>query len=64
MYQATMWVIWKACNDHLFNIVLKGVDELIEEIQVLSWRWALGRLDTSTCMFYEWVWCPEECLGR
>lgn len=64
IWQATMWVIWKARNDRFFNIVVKGVEELVDEIQVLSWRWAMGRMDMPICMFYEWVWCPEECLRR
>lgn len=64
IWQATMWVIWKARNDRFFNNVVKGVEELVEEIQVLSWRWAMGRMDMPICMFYEWVWCPEECLRR
>jgi len=51
IWQATMWVIWKARNDRFFNNVVKGVEELVDEIQVLSWRWAMGRMDMPVCMF-------------
>ncbi|KEH19304.1 transmembrane protein, putative [Medicago truncatula] len=46
----------------MFNDVIKGLEELVEEIQVLSWRWMMGTRDTPVCLFYEWKWCLEECL--
>ncbi|AES95585.1 hypothetical protein MtrunA17_Chr5g0409511 [Medicago truncatula] len=39
-------------------------DELVEEVKVLSWRWVLGRFNVPACMYYEWCWCPCECLLR
>ena len=56
--------MWKARNDCVFNEGGKGVDDLVEEIQVLSWKWLLGRTDFSACTLYEWQWYPEECLRR
>jgi hypothetical protein len=64
IWHATIWVIWKARNDRLFNNVVKEVEELVDDIQVLSWWWVLGRTETLPCLFYEWVWCPKECLQR
>lgn len=34
IWQAAVWVIWKRRNDRMFNDVVKGVEELVEEIQV------------------------------
>jgi len=54
--------IWKARNDRIFNNITKGVEDLVEEIKVLSWRWMLGRMKISVCMFSEWEWNPSDCL--
>jgi len=64
IWQAAIWVFSKARNDRIFNNVVKGVEEIVEEIKVLSWRWMMGMRDTPVCMFYEWKWCPEACLWR
>lgn len=32
------------------------MDELVEAIKVLAWRWVLNRLNLPACMFYEWIW--------
>jgi len=29
---------------------------------VLSWKWCLSLLKGLSCLFYEWIWDPEECL--
>jgi hypothetical protein len=57
-------VIWKAINEVILNNVNARWDELVEEVKVLSWRWLLSRFTTLSCMFYEWSWCPPECLLR
>lgn len=51
IWQAAIWVMWKARNDRVFNEGDKGVEDLVEEIQVLSWRWLLGRMD------FRHLWC-------
>jgi hypothetical protein len=43
IWEAAIWVIWKARNDCIFNNVLAGREELVEEVKVLSRRWLLGR---------------------
>jgi len=64
IWQAAIWVMWKARNDRIFNNGDLEVDVVFEEIQVLLWRWILGRADIPACMLYEWKWYPEECLKR
>jgi len=64
VWHATIWVIWCARNDKVFNNITKGGEELVEEVKVLSWTWNLHRLKTSSCMFYEWCWDPGSCLKR
>jgi len=64
IWEARIWVIWKARNDRIFNNVIARWDELVEEVKVLSWRWLLGISNSTVCLFYEWSWGPRECLLR
>jgi len=64
IWHTSMWVIWKARNNCIFNNVLIKSEELVEEVKVLSWRWSFSRLNIQTCQFYEWVWDPKECCSR
>lgn len=64
IWHTTIWVIWKKRNDKIFNGCHFEVDELVEEIKVLSWRWLLERTLTPCCLFYEWCWNPTYCLDR
>lgn len=50
-------------NRH-FNLWVVGIFSIVDEITVSSWRWVLSRFNTPSCMFYEWSWCPWECLSR
>lgn len=61
---AVVWNIWRVRNDRIFNNKIGEVDELVEAIKVLSWRWWLSRMNSLVCMFYEWLWDPKECLLR
>jgi len=64
IWHAAIWSIWKARNDRIFNNVDIDVEELLESIKVLSWRWCLGRLNLPACLFYEWNWNPKiVCCG-
>jgi hypothetical protein len=64
IWHATIWVIWCARNDRIFNDKVSDVLELVEEVKVLSWRWYLSRSKSPVCLFYEWCWNPLACLAR
>lgn len=64
IWHATIWNIWKARNDIVFNNATLDLEALLESIKVLSWRWCLGRLSLPACLFYEWNWNPKNCLLR
>lgn len=51
IWLATIWVLWKARNDKIFKGTNFEVDEMIEAIKVLTWRWMLSRMTTSGCLF-------------
>lgn len=60
----TIWVMWKKRNDKIFKGINFQVDELVEEIKVLSWRWMLQWTHTPSCHFCKWCWNPRLCLER
>ena len=37
IWHASLWVIWKARNDIIFNNGTFDVEEVVENIKVLSW---------------------------
>jgi len=54
IWEVVIWVIWKARNACIFNNEIARWDELVEEVNVMSWRWFLGKCTGPACMFYEW----------
>lgn len=40
------------------------VEDIVEEIKVLSWRWTLNRIYILACVYHEWCWNPKDCLVR
>lgn len=64
IWLTTLWVLWKTRNDKIFNGVNREVDEMVDDIKVLSWRWMLQRMKIPVCLYYEWCWNPQSCLRR
>jgi hypothetical protein len=64
IWHAAVWCIWRARNDRIFKNIICNVEEMVEAIEVLSWRWTLTRVKAPACLFYEWCWNPKECLLR
>lgn len=64
IWHAAVWSIWKERNARIFKNQAKHVDEVVDEIKVLSWYWTMSRLRTPPCLFYEWTWNPKECMNR
>jgi hypothetical protein len=53
VWHTAVWLLWKARNDKIFNNSNCEVEELVENIKVLSWRWMLYRTKIPACLFYE-----------
>jgi len=64
VWHATIWVLWKARNNRIFNNGIGCSEELSEELKVLLLRWAMHRFRMYPCLFYEWSWNPKECSLR
>ncbi|AES93778.1 hypothetical protein MTR_5g007390 [Medicago truncatula] len=63
IWHASIWAIWKTRNNIIFNNAGIEVQEVVEEIKMLSWKWNLSRLKIQVCLFYEWCWDPKWCMG-
>lgn len=61
---AAIWTIWRVRNDFIFKNSPFGIDDMVEDIKVLAWRWVLSRLKLPVCLYYEWTWNPQACLVR
>jgi hypothetical protein len=59
-----VWVLWRNRNDQIFNNGNSSVDDVVDQIQRLSWRWFLDKTAKDSCLLYEWVWDPGECMIR
>ncbi|MCH79823.1 LINE-1 reverse transcriptase like [Trifolium medium] len=64
VWHTSIWLIWKARNDFIFNNVGTNSSELVEAIKVLSWKWSADRLKIPPCLYYEWTWDPSNCFVR
>jgi hypothetical protein len=64
VWHTTIWILWAKRNDVIFKGLNCVVEDVFEEIKVLSWRWLLERSSSPSCFFYEWSWNPRLCLER
>jgi hypothetical protein len=64
VWLALIWVLWRMRNDRVFNNNIGTMDDAMDQIQRLSWQWFLRKTTKDSCLFYEWIWDPGECLMR
>jgi hypothetical protein len=64
VWLALIWVLWRMCNDRVFNNNIGTMADAMDQIQRLSWQWFLSKTTKDSCLFYEWIWDPGECLMR
>jgi hypothetical protein len=53
IWHTAIWIIRTERNDCIFNNSIKKVNDLAENIKVLSWHWSLNRLKIASCLYYE-----------
>jgi len=53
-----LWRLWRARNNRIFSNEVGCIEDSVEEVKVLSWRWAMHRLHMYPCLLYEWFWNP------
>jgi hypothetical protein len=64
IWHTALWVIWNYRNNIIFNNGGIEVEDVVDEIKMLSWKWCLARLRIHPCLYYEWRWDPRWCMGH
>jgi hypothetical protein len=64
IWNAFVWVIWRNRNNRVFNNKAADYTEMVDQVQLLSWKWYISRKAKNPCMLYEWSWSPWECFHR
>jgi hypothetical protein len=64
IWHATIWSTWKARNSAIFADTSFLPRVIIDDIKVVSWKWSPARLKIVPCLYYEWIWDPDDCLRR
>jgi hypothetical protein len=64
VWLAFVWSLWKFRNDRIFNNKVASVEEVVDFIQSISWRWFMNYSAKTSCLLYEWVWNPGDCMLR
>jgi hypothetical protein len=39
VWNTVMWVVWKSRNESIFNNNVSNVEDMVDQVQLLSWRW-------------------------
>jgi hypothetical protein len=62
IWNGVVWAIWRRWNAVIFDSGNKGVQDVIEEIKVVTWRWWLSQSKASQPLLYEWQMEPIVCM--
>jgi hypothetical protein len=64
VWLTVIWVVWKMRNERVFNNGNGAVADAMDLIQRLSWQWFLNNSAKRSCLLYEWIWDPGDCMLR
>jgi exonuclease III len=64
VWHAVIWVLWRVRNDKIFANKPIVLEEVLDRIKCVSWKWLLARKSNSPCLYYEWCVNPLDCIGR
>jgi hypothetical protein len=62
IWTAYVWIIWSVRNDIIFNNGVLFIDDVVEQVKLLSWKWFVGRVSKGPFLLYEWKWSPLDCM--
>jgi hypothetical protein len=62
VWLAFVWVMWRMRNDRIFNNKVITVEEVVDNTHRTSWQWYLSKVAKGSCLLYEWIWNPGDCM--
>lgn len=62
IWLTTICLICKSRSDRIFSNRIKDPIEVVDDVQVWSWRWSLSKMSFSRYLYYEWFWDPSRCM--
>jgi hypothetical protein len=63
IWNAYVWVIWSIRNDIIFNNGVLFLDDVVEQVKLVSWKWYVGRVAKGPFLLYEWKWSALDCMS-
>jgi hypothetical protein len=63
IWAAYVWVIWSIRNDIIFNNGVLFLDDVVEQVKLVSWKWYVGRVAKGPFLLYEWKWSALDCMS-
>ncbi|KAK2417808.1 hypothetical protein QL285_040065 [Trifolium repens] len=64
VWHAVIWFLWRVRNDKIFSNKPVALEDVLERIKCVSWKWLLARNSNSHCLYYEWCVNPRYCIVR
>ena len=63
IWLATVWEIWKARNNKVFNAIDTSILQVVDRIKLLTYQWLKGKYTTLPFNYHGWWLSPFSLLG-
>lgn len=63
IWQASVLIIWKDTNNQNFNQKNGDLDQLADNIKLMSFSWLKAKMHTLAFSYNDWWWHPLICMG-
>jgi hypothetical protein len=60
---ATVWVIWKERNNHVFQNTISDPSMLVEKVKLNSFLWLKSKQVAFAYSYHDWWRHPLSCMG-
>ncbi|CAL0318787.1 unnamed protein product [Lupinus luteus] len=64
IWLATIWTIWLARNDFIFNSIRLITHKIFEDARFKAWLWIKGSLGSNFFSLADWIVSPFSCLNK
>ncbi|KAF1894861.1 hypothetical protein Lal_00022355 [Lupinus albus] len=60
---ATIWALWLARNDLIFNNINPSINKILDSAKVKSWLWIKTQLGMTFLLYDDWLSNPLLCIN-